>query len=67
MNIFIHDESCAVAEASSLGTVLAGRDLLDKRGIAVAVNNQVISRRLWPDHPLRENDRIIIITATQGG
>lgn len=37
------------------------------RGIAVALNNQVIPRADWPATPLQDRDTILIITATQGG
>ncbi|WP_093363627.1 sulfur carrier protein ThiS [Sphingobacterium wenxiniae] len=37
------------------------------RGIAVALNNQVVPRDQWASKSLRENDTILIITATQGG
>jgi len=51
----------------SLETVI--RQELDRstKGIAVAVNNQVIPKANWADTPLREADQILIITATQGG
>lgn len=37
------------------------------KGIAVALNNQVIPRINWSSTPLTENDSILIITATSGG
>jgi len=36
-------------------------------GIAVAVNETVVSKTQWSDFHLKENDQILIITATQGG
>lgn len=37
------------------------------KGIAVAVNNEVIPKEQWPSRLLQEQDSILIITATQGG
>ncbi len=37
------------------------------KGIAVALNNQVVPRTQWPTTPLNDRDTILIITATQGG
>ncbi|MGJ1204161.1 sulfur carrier protein ThiS [Sphingobacterium lactis] len=37
------------------------------KGIAVAVNGQVIQKANWANCPLQESDSILIITATQGG
>lgn len=37
------------------------------KGIAVAVNNQVIPKDRWHATTLNHTDNILIITATQGG
>jgi len=37
------------------------------RGMAVALKDHVISRADWPETTLHENDRLLILTATQGG
>ena len=37
------------------------------RGIAVAVNDEVIPRREWAEHTIDVGDRIEIVTAKQGG
>jgi sulfur carrier protein len=39
----------------------------DGRGIAIAINDSVISKSRWAEHELREGDRIEIVRATQGG
>ncbi len=39
----------------------------DKPGIAIAKNNDVISKIEWKDTKLKEDDRIEIIQAVQGG
>ena len=36
-------------------------------GIAVAINQQIISKTLWEEQQLRDGDNILIIQATQGG
>ncbi|MGL5276482.1 sulfur carrier protein ThiS [Myroides sp.] len=38
-----------------------------QKGIAIAVNQCVISKHSWKTHILSETDDILIITATQGG
>ena len=37
------------------------------KGVAVALNNQVLPRDKWSDTLLTDTDSILIITATQGG
>ncbi len=39
----------------------------DKSGVAVALNNDVISKSEWKRVKVKENDRIEIIQAVQGG
>jgi sulfur carrier protein len=59
----------------------AGRDLPDgatvadavaamteqARGVAVAVNGEVVPRASWAQTPLRAGDQVEVLTATQGG
>ena len=52
------------------GTTLA--DLITQltesaRGIAAAVNGEVVPRRAWPDTPLADGSVVEIVTAVQGG
>jgi sulfur carrier protein len=39
----------------------------DKPGVAVAINNDIIAQSDWQCTKLKENDRIEIIQAVQGG
>jgi sulfur carrier protein len=38
-----------------------------RRGVAVAVNGEVVPRTGWPATPLRDGDRVEVLTAAQGG
>lgn len=38
-----------------------------RRGIAVAVDAEVVPRTAWDGHALREGDRVEVLTAIQGG
>ena len=38
-----------------------------QRGIAVAVNSQVVPKNSWEHYALSQNDDVFIIKATQGG
>lgn len=52
---------------SSLGAVLLTELPASPKGIAVALNNQVIPRDQWNSTEIRDKDAILIVTATQGG
>ena len=38
-----------------------------RRGVAVAVNDEVVPRSRWDKTALRDHDRVEILTASQGG
>jgi sulfur carrier protein len=38
-----------------------------RRGVAVAVNGEVVPRASWVDAALRDGDRVEVLTAAQGG
>jgi len=40
---------------------------VDTKGMAVAINNQVIPKIEWEQTPLKDQDKVLLITATQGG
>ena len=40
---------------------------LVSKGIAVAINDEVVPKTDWQNFELKENDEVLIITATQGG
>lgn len=66
MTINVNHQSHEIAENSSLSNLLLEMNIMSK-GIAVAVNNRVISKSQWEGVKLRDQDQITIIQATQGG
>lgn len=52
--------------SSSLANLLAQLNISQK-GIAVAVNNQIIPKTEWIRHELAGGENVLIIKATQGG
>ncbi|GGZ17334.1 hypothetical protein GCM10007049_07270 [Echinicola pacifica] len=52
---------------ATLSGMLKSQKIQASRGIAIAINDEVIPKNHWEDHALKENDQILIIKATQGG
>ena len=54
---------------ASLAAVLAhfGVDVAAARGVAVAVNDEIVRKKDWQSHVLQPDDRVEIVTARQGG
>ena len=67
MTITINDEAQALKDVSTLQDLLQSLELVDKTGIAVAINESIVTRAAWADCDLKESDRVTIIQATQGG
>jgi sulfur carrier protein len=59
------------AELAAGATVQAAIDALDlpgaDRGVAVAVDAEVVPRAEWETHELREGARVEVLRAMQGG
>ena len=69
MNVSVNGEQTAVADAISVAELLAllhGADP-NTRGIAVALNGEVVSRSRWEDAVLGEGDRLEVLRAVGGG
>lgn len=68
MDFTINDEKLTVSdEQITLAGALALKGIHQTKGIAVAVNQQIVPRASWEQQSIQPNDQILIITATQGG
>jgi len=66
MKILINQQEKEVDQNTDLAQLMRSIDQ-ETDGIAVAVNQEVISKDQWGEHVLKENDKILMIQATQGG
>ncbi|MDO7845286.1 sulfur carrier protein ThiS [Hymenobacter sp. M29] len=67
MICYVNNSPQETPDSQTLTQLLAGLALAGQRGLAVAVNDEVVPRAAWEAHELREHDRVTIIRATQGG
>jgi len=66
INIKVNNTAHQFQEASSLVTILNELEIVTN-GIAVAVNQNIITKTDWNTQTLNEGDEVLIIKATQGG
>ncbi|MBV7441341.1 sulfur carrier protein ThiS [Weeksellaceae bacterium TAE3-ERU29] len=66
ITVNINSQSEQIPKETNLLQLVALKNITT-RGIAIAVNQKVISRSKWETYQLKENDNILIIKATQGG
>lgn len=62
MIVTVNGESRDVPANSTVGTLAP-----NKRGVAVAVNREIVPRSRWGESRLTEGDRVEILEAAQGG
>ncbi|MBD1426918.1 sulfur carrier protein ThiS [Sphingobacterium arenae] len=68
MELIINHQQKFFEEApASLAELMYLETSRKSKGIAVAVNNQVVPKTQWASTVLQDRDSILIITATQGG
>ena len=71
MNLFVNGEPREVAEGSTVAdlvsVLVAAHREGQRGGIAVAVNEAVVPRADWEATALKQDDRVEILTAVQGG
>lgn len=66
MQIIVNNKAMEMAEGSTLST-LAEALRLPEKGVAVAVNNQMIPREEWSATSLQEGVQVVVIKAACGG
>jgi sulfur carrier protein len=66
ITILVNDVPRPAERGGTVAELLAGL-AVPRRGVAVAVNGEVVRRAEWPAHHLADGDRVEVLTAAQGG
>jgi len=66
MEITVNQQNYQINNPCSVEQMLAVINVQAK-GIAVAINQTIISKSVWAEHELKHGDQVILIKATQGG
>ena len=68
MQLTVNGQKQSVDDASTLLNLLIEMNIgTEQKGIAVALNTEVIARAMWADTRLCNGDQVDIIHAVQGG
>ena len=62
MIVVVNGEILDLPPNSTVGTLAP-----DQRGVAVAVNREIVPRSRWSEAQLADGDRVEILVAAQGG
>ena len=66
MKVLVNGEPTLLDDGTTVH-VLATAVLDRPRGVAVAINGEVVPRSAWATTELRDDDRVEVVTARQGG
>lgn len=66
ITVNVNNTAHSIPSNASLGDLLNQLGI-SEQGIALAVNNKIISKSSWSRHQLSEGENVLIIRATQGG
>lgn len=68
MNITVNGEQAQVPAGTSLEGLLTSSGLhAQRRGVAIAMNGEVVPRGRWTQQLVSEGDLVELLTASQGG
>jgi sulfur carrier protein len=68
MRVFLNGDPAELEAGATVQAVLEVLELpAEGRGVAVAVDSEVVPRGRWSEHELNEDARVEIVRAVQGG
>jgi len=67
MDITVNAQPYRMEEHANLIDILEKAKIINRFGIAIAVNNTVVPKAEWEKFLLKDKDNIIIINAISGG
>ena len=67
MNIYINNKLQELPHEAKIKDALSALDITVQKGIAIAVNNNVIPHTEWESFTLQADDKMMLIRATQVG
>jgi sulfur carrier protein len=66
ITLFVNENQVEIEESANLNQLMQKVNL-NTNGVAIAINNQIISKDSWDKQTLNQNDNVLLIKATQGG
>ena len=66
MKIVLNGDTTTMAGGATIGAMVDGLGK-GRKGVAVAVNDEVVPRSRWDKTALTDHDRVEVLTASQGG
>ena len=66
VTVLVNENPIEVEENATLSQLLQKVNA-SVEGIAIAINDEIITKNAWESQAIKNNDNVLIIKATQGG
>ena len=67
MNIYVNYKLQELPGQANIKAMLDQLNITSQKGIAIAINNNVVPGAEWQTYVLQDDDKVTLIKATQGG
>ncbi len=67
ISIIVNNKEQEIEQDATILQLLSNNEITEFKGLAVAIDYQVISKSDWELHQLKQGNKITIISATAGG
>ena len=67
MNVIVNQQVVELPDSAKIQDLLSTLKIESAKGIALAINDQILRKEYWEEFTFSPNDKILIIKATQGG
>lgn len=67
MTVFFNNTPLVLENGTTLLQLMQTKELAQRSGIALALNNSVVPKEKWEHTVLKENDMLLLIGASYGG
>ncbi|MDD5571177.1 MAG: sulfur carrier protein ThiS [Bacteroidales bacterium] len=65
--ITVNNKEILFEKSICLTELLSKLEIKSEKGVAVAIHNNIIPKHQWNEYFIKDNDKITVIRATQGG
>ncbi|MGY8945268.1 MAG: sulfur carrier protein ThiS [Flavobacteriales bacterium] len=66
VSVLVNENPIEIEENATLSQLLQKVNT-SVEGIAIAINDEIITKNAWESQAIKNNDNVLIIKATQGG
>lgn len=67
MKLHVNDQPREFADGLTVTALVDELGLAGRKGVAIAINDEVAPRSTWTTRILADGERVLVIQATQGG